>query len=427
MFTLRGRPQSLSMRLNALALLTLGALLGTSAGASAQTVTYLPGSRQEFKVPAGVTSVEVTAVGGEGERGTQCRNVTGSGAGAGGSGALVTANVPVSGAKALYIDFGAGGPGGTGGGAEPCSLDGGAGGSSSEVLSEASAPLVVAGGGGGGGASFGFGEPSEEESTNGGVGASASSGVANGGNGVSVYGPNNKQEEGGGGEGGAPNSPGAGGSGESNVAAWATAATIGGLATGGDGGSWNGISGSPFVAAGGGGGGGHYGGGGGGTGNVDAGGGGAGSSFIDESVGATGTVASGVGQPLGVTISYTATAPPTTRTVTTPASVKATATQVAETPVQPAAAPNACVSLRQIVVHARRHVSLPAGTKIVHTDVLLAGRLVARLRGANPAAQVSFVGMPKRAYTVTILARTSSGKLVKASAIYHTCTSGHHT
>ena len=329
-----------------------------------------------------------------------------------------------------------------------------------------------------------------EQSSNGGAGASATSGVANGGNGVEMSGPNTR-EEGGGGEGGGSSSGGAAGSGESDISSWWTASTMGAPGSGGAGGSWNGDSGAPYVAGGGGGGGGHFGGGGGGAGNVDGGGGGAGSSFVDEATGATGAVASGAGRPQAVTILYTIAAPPTavirspadggtyeegavvktefscadgadgsgiescmdssggsggsgmlatstpgshsyTVTATSRDGETATATidytvspPAPETPVAPPAetpratvlqahaqpvaiTPEACVSLREITIHVSGHVTLPAGASIVRTDVLLAGRLVARLRGSDPVARVSLVGLPNGAYTVTIFARTSS-------------------
>jgi hypothetical protein len=46
---------------------------------------------------------------------------------------------------------------------------------------------------------------------------------------------------------------------------------------------------------------------------------------------------------------------------------------------------------------------------------------VAKLTGADPVARVSLVGLPKGAYTITLHVRTSSGKLVTASAVYRTC------
>src|SRR6185437_966065 len=69
---------------------------------------------------------------------------------------------------------------------------------------------------------------------------------------------------------------------------------------------------------------------------------------------------------------------------------------VVQTPATPLARPRkACVSARELTIHVPNHATLPAGTRIVRTDVLLAGRLVARLRGANPVAHVSLVGRPK--------------------------------
>lgn len=293
--------------MGALLALLIVALLCSSAEASAQTVTFTPGARQEFKVPLGVTTVEVVAVGGEGQPGQQCRFNAGSGPGAGGSGALVTATIPVSGGEALYVEFGGAGAGGTPG--RPCE-NGGDGGDASEVLSAASMPLVVAGGGGGGGATIGQAEEEEDESEHGGAGGNATNTVANGGNGVFTFG-HNVREEGQGGEGASTSSGGAAGAPQSNIASWAAPATPGQLGSGGNGGSYNGAPSAPFVYGGGGGGGGYYGGGGGGVGNGNGGGGGAGSSYIDEAAGATGVVASGTSQAQAVTLRYTVAASPT--------------------------------------------------------------------------------------------------------------------
>jgi hypothetical protein len=305
------RPLSLSV--GAFAALALA----PCASALAQTVTFFPGSSQEFKVPVGVSSVQISAFGGEGQPGALCGDEEGSGAG--GSGAQVAAVVPVSSASTLYVQFPAGGTGGTGAGDTPsCSLDGGAGGGASEVLAGASEPLLIAGGGGGGGASLGEGGIFEEESEDGGVGASASSSVADGTAGELHFG-SSVEVQGEGGGGGESSKGGAAGVFESAMASWATAAEPGILTYGGVGGTWNGAGGTPYTSAGGGGGSGYYGGGGGGLGNGAGGGGGAGSSFLDASAGVTGTVSSGAGNAQEVTITYTVAGAPDA-VITSPAS-----------------------------------------------------------------------------------------------------------
>lgn len=463
-----------------LALLVVS-FLYASVAASAQSVTFTPGPTQEFKVPLGVATVEVVAVGGEGQAGTSCRNEPGSNGGAGGSGALVTATIPVTGVKTLYVAFGTGGAAGTGGGAGSCSLAGGAGGGSAEVLAGSSTPLVVAGGGG---ATMGEAEPFEEETNNGGAGANATASLADGGNGL-LKNRFFTREEGLGGEGGGAGSGGAAGLTQSSIEAWATPAGAGARASGGNGATYDNAPSAPFVAAGGGGGAGFYGAGGGGAGNLNGGGGGAGSSYVDEATGATGIVASGSGHPQAVTLTYTVAAPPKavidtplaggtytlgavvktefsckegaggpgieacvdsggtpagsgtldtstvgthTYTVTAKSkdglaatttieyTVSAPAAQVANAPT-----PRMCTSARHLTIHLARHLALRAGTRILRANVLLAGHQEARLRGPNPIAHVSLVGLPKRAYTVTFFARTSTGSLLTGSAIYHTC------
>ncbi len=467
--------------------LASAALLASCAAASAQSLTFTPGTRQEFKVPIGVATVEVIAVGGEGGRGSQCDESQGSGPGAGGSGALVTATAPVSGIRSLFIDFNAGGAGGGGNGYDWCAPSGGSGGGSSEVLTDTSAPLVLAGGGGGGGGSMGFGSPEEEESANGGPGASASGAVADGGNGVWAFG-SNLTGEGGGGLGGSQLGAGAAGASESNISSWVTSATAASLGTGGRGATLNEASGAPFVGAGGGGGSGLYGGGGGGAGNLDGGGGGAGSSYLDEAAGVRGSVGSGTDQPQAVTINYRIAAPPIAKiteplsggaypegsvvktrfscsdgaggsgiescvgsdgassgsgllATSTPGSHQYTVSATSRdgesatatidytvagalAPGEPApATPKTCTSLREITIHALKHLHLKDGVRPVRTEVLLGGHPVARLAGPDPVARVSLVGLPQGSYIVTILARTSRGGLARGAMIYRTCRS----
>jgi hypothetical protein len=120
------------------------------------------------EVPTGVTSLQVTAVGGTGGTDfSQC----GPGCGTGGEGAVVSATVAVTPGEALTITVAANGgnetvagggggsgagSGGSGGASTPGAVGGGGGGGASAVY-DAGAPLVVAGGGGGGGGEAGGG------------------------------------------------------------------------------------------------------------------------------------------------------------------------------------------------------------------------------------------------------------------------------
>ena len=260
----------------AAAVAVLVAMVFGAVSASAETVEFKPSAEQSFEVPAGVTQVEVLAVGGAGEFGLgeiTCDNPTS----AGGSGAKVTATLPVGAGETLKVRFGGGGARGASGYCEA-----GNGGGRSEVLT--ASPLVVAGGGGGGGSgSFGV---------SGRTGGSAEALVGNNGESAPSFG-------GEGGEGGGL-SEGKGGAGFSGC----VASSAGMLENGGEGGGWNGST-TAFCEGAGGGGGGHTGGGGGGGGFNGGGGGGAGSSFIAPS--ATGEVSSGANEAQRVLITYTVT------------------------------------------------------------------------------------------------------------------------
>jgi hypothetical protein len=130
----------------------LGLLAGAgSALAATKTFTYT-GKEQEFKVPAGVTSIEVVAVGSEG--GTARYGA------AGGVGAIVTGDLPVKPEQVLYVEVGGApfnggglsrGNGGSGGGASDArTVSIGAEPSPGNEASLLSRLLVAAGGGGGG-------------------------------------------------------------------------------------------------------------------------------------------------------------------------------------------------------------------------------------------------------------------------------------
>jgi hypothetical protein len=62
--------------------------------------------------------------------------------------------------------------------------------------------------------------------------------------------------------------------------------------------------------------------------------------------------------------------------------------------------------------------------KIKSAEVLLSGRVAAKLKGSSLVAHVSLVGLGKGAFKVTIVARTSTGSTLTASIIIHTCASG---
>jgi hypothetical protein len=272
--------------------------------AGAQSVTFaFTGAEQTCVIPAGVSSASVTAVGAPG--GDSYGSV-------GGSGAVTTGTLTVTGAETLYVEVGgAGGDGeavagtpGFNGGGSGGSFGGGGGGASdvrtdpaSTLLATTDSRLIVAGGGGGGGAD-GSGPTGLVASGNGGAAGTA------GGDGAGVA-------DVGGGFGGGPgeSSPtangGAGGTAGSAGEQAGKPGGAGGLGTGGDGGS----------GLGGAGGGGLYGGGGGGgkaSVNDDeddesgSGGGGGGSSLAPAGGSVT---ANSSGLPSEVVISYTVPAP----------------------------------------------------------------------------------------------------------------------
>jgi hypothetical protein len=283
----------------ALALSLLASVPPARAAPTTATQSFATSGVYSWVVPVGVSSLDVTAVGGAGGAGAGGTPFGGAG-GTGGLGASVedsalavtpgetlTIVVGDPGAAAGASGPGAGGPFGggasAGGGGASNALGGGAGGGGSSVwqasdTNQLMAPLVVAGGGGGGGAGL---------VNNGGSGGNAggSAGTA----GVSATG-------GGGGGGGTSTAGGAGG----------TAGTGGNV--GGAGGYLSGGQGAGAAsssAGAGGGGGGYYGGGGGGTGgsSTAAGGGGGGSSFVV----APGTLsATTTSNPPSVTITYLA-------------------------------------------------------------------------------------------------------------------------
>jgi LPXTG-motif cell wall-anchored protein len=254
------------------------------------------GAEQTFAVPTGVTSLDVTAIGGAGGAGSGSYDQAWPG-GSGGAGGMATATVSVTPSSTVFVEVGAtGGTGGTGGtagsafngGGSAIGFDsGGGGGGASDVRALAGSDgatlasrLVVAGGGGGGGAGVASAYDGE-----GGAGGSADSpGAAGAG---FPFG------------GGQPGTDAAGGNGGRGIGTSGNPGTLG--------------SGGPsFISTGGGGGGGLYGGGSGGAGGnsgIAGSGGGGGSSSAPG-----GTVGTAAGVPSSVTITYQ---PPIILTTTT--------------------------------------------------------------------------------------------------------------
>ncbi len=277
----------------------LAGLVGmTAQDASATTQTFTVAGAHNFVVPAGITSIYVKAVGAAG---------AGCSRSFGGSGASVTAVVPVSPGEQLYVGVGGagtsgfedgfcspdGGVGGFGGGANGGTgqvgtnqPDGGGGGGGASVVGPGSASptfatLLVVAGGGGGGAYFRNGGNAGESGEFGNAGA---------------------------GWGGTTSGGGAGGAAAS---ASSTAGAAGTMLVGGAGGNGPNES---LTNGGGGGGGGYYGGGGGGgAGGVGlgyAGAGGGGSSYVIPSA-TNQTSPAPSFSPASVTIVYPAPESPT--------------------------------------------------------------------------------------------------------------------
>jgi N-acetylneuraminic acid mutarotase len=214
---------------------------GNDAGPQTTTLDYT-GAQQTYTVPAGVTSVKVTAQGADGG------GVGYYGSDVGGSGSYVESSLSVTPGETLYVQVGGDGSTSNGYNGGGTSGDGGTGsgydykgGGASDVRQGGTAlanrKVVAAGGGGAGGSTGGY-------STYGGGGGTFTNASNGGNNGTGVCGP------------GLGATSGAGGAGGSVAAVGNTeeAGAAGVLGVGGKGGN----------SIGGGGGGGYYGGGGGG-------------------------------------------------------------------------------------------------------------------------------------------------------------------
>ena len=230
---------------------------------------YYTGARQSFKVPTGVTRIDIVARGGAGAGIESYNNSSGRGG-------RVHAVIPVASGEMLYVFVGGAGlveNGGFNGGGNAwrCCQGGFGGGGASDIRrggAKVSDRILVAGGGGGMGGYEEYG------------GAGGAGGGSKGGPGGSAGGVGS----GGGGGGGTQRRGGSGGTAQKGYSAGGPGES-GKRAVGGNGGLGAYVSSSSDGGGGGGGGGGYYGGGGGGGASVDytGGGGGGGSSYVEPS------------------------------------------------------------------------------------------------------------------------------------------------
>ena len=291
----------------------------TTAGAT-ETCTYTTTGQDTFSVPAGVSSLDVIAVGGQGGG-----NPHGYGGGFGGQ---VSADLAVQGGAGLYVEVGGNGADGVGG---DTTYAGGAGGLNGGAVGGAGGTSTSApdggGGGGGGGASdlrsapasAGL-SPDPRLIVAGGGGGGALDEVAGGTPGVAGGTDQSSGGGGGGGGGGTASAGGAsgvGGAGEVDLDYAGATGQNGALGVGGAGGNGGDLSNPSYIDnggdGGGGGGGGYYGGGGGGGGGAAddgaAGGGGGGSDYVAPSATNATFAIDSTGVP-SITISWTTPAPP---------------------------------------------------------------------------------------------------------------------
>ncbi|MBO0843883.1 MAG: hypothetical protein J2P22_00500 [Nocardioides sp.] len=257
------------------------------------TVNFTSPGVTTWTAPAGVTAVQITAVGG---RGGDCFN------GAGGRGDTVTAIVPVAANFQYRVQVA-----GAGAGGGFCAGTGTAGGVGGGGTGGAGKPGVGASGGGGGGGASMF-------STGAGAPTSASVLLVAGGGGGGTYdvagGDAGKDgSNGGGGQGTAGTQSGPGLGGAAQGGSNATSGSDGSAFLGGNAGT-GGSGTTDFGAGGGGGGGGYFGGGGGGGGAAGSGGsGGGGSSYVKSTAYVVSAPAPTASAGM-VSITYPAAAPP---------------------------------------------------------------------------------------------------------------------
>ncbi len=210
-----------SLTLAAFCLLA-GTLAWAAPAAATTTIFEFSGVEETFRVPGGVTSIHVVAIGGKGGAATEAT---------GGVGAKVVGDVSVTPGQTLYIevgglgkDVGAGGAGGFNGGAAGAGGGGGASDVRTSPREDGLSPdhrlIVAAGGGGGGGsgptgagANGGAAGESGATSEGGNAGGGAGTELAGGPGGLGCGSTGSEGERGSGGGGGSSETGGPGGGG----------------------------------------------------------------------------------------------------------------------------------------------------------------------------------------------------------------------
>lgn len=263
------------------------------------TLTFnYTGAQQSFTVPAGVTSVQISAAGAGGG---------GNGSSAGGAGGAASGTLAVTPGQVVYVYVGGGGGAGGIGVAGAAGWNGGG--------TSQTQPLGVGGGGGGGASDVRLGGTalSNRALVAAGGGGSSGGGIA-AGNGGGTTGGAGTTSGGGGGGGGTQAAGGAGG-------AAGTAGTAGSAGTSGQGGTGGSVTSNVNTCRGGGGGGGGYFGGGGGGGNNaggTGGGGGGGSSYIGGVTAGSTTAGGGAASGQNGSVMVTYNQPPNAPALNTP-------------------------------------------------------------------------------------------------------------
>lgn len=106
-----------------------------------------------------------------------------------------------------------------------------------------------------------------------------------------------------------------------------------------------------------------------------------------------------------------------------PASAPPAPVEAPSSPTKPAAVrlgPSECVRGGSVTVHLASDLELPPGTTIQSSEILLHGKVLARLGAEAKAATVSFPGRKGR-YAVTLVAKLSNGQTLRHRMVFHAC------